>query len=736
MIDLLFLTEFATECLIIIRNIEPELNTHTWNQIFQLTSNDLKNKIGMVLIIPRSIHGQLYIVQGLHNSPHFSLGPNGTQTLIDLCQVNKVSFYNSNQKKEMTNDIPAGMYVKSVNPNNVSFTEKKYIELMKEMTHELWYSLFHPEQSRHLRASHLINLGVTNQKCDQYVRTSITGRVGLNLISTNTQKIDLSKTALSSIGKLLMYIIDFCLPATPMSKSFQGTSIFEDKYTKLFGEQLGITEAMGLNRFVFPAVSILVNQDLNPHCDSMNPREMEDDYTFSLSAQVPTNECPRDLYSLLKVSHPVSIPMCIVIYKRKALIDYARRCLNVQRYINENSLEISGRTKLIRLIESVRTHADYLGTFFDPKQRLMIHEQFTFVKRSIFVNKMCLFRESVDEMSHFSSILHMFYLYIHINGVTNDFLFGYLLFFGHQCKSTQSIVTIMNYVLSDPSLQPILQNQKYTFYSKLVTISKMLLKRGIQTNDIGGSGKHHRHATSHKCYSDSCISHYSQMLNKIFAHYSLRYKEIKRNKSLIRERFVLFNNLNCCLEESLPGIDSHRIKHMVLCASLFGILPLDFYVYVPMHLNGSTGLFMRKQMNWNKTVMALNGRTIKDKVLNWSVTTTKILQRDFTSELTPKMIQHAIGMLGRNYRRYDIHYYLPWFDKKSKQLSKPNMQFHFRVNGYKKNDFQLEVFNGKDIVTLHGSNVPSVIEYSMRSTDGLIHNAGHCVKHSILQSLL
>ena len=283
MIVLLFLIEFATECLIIIRNIQPELNTHSWTQIFQLNSNYVKNKIGIVLIIPRSIHGQLYILQGLHNSPHFSLGPNGTQTLIDFCNVKKVSFYHSKQNKEMTDNIPTGMYVKSVIPNNVSYTEKKYIQLMKEMTHELWYSLFHPEQSRHIRASHLINLGVTNQKCDQYVRTSITGRVGLNLISTKTQKIDLSKTALSSIGKLLMYIIDFCLPATPMSQSFQGTSIFEDKYIKLFGKQLGITEDMGLDRFVFPAVSILVNKDLNPHCDSMNPCELSLKSPFILS---------------------------------------------------------------------------------------------------------------------------------------------------------------------------------------------------------------------------------------------------------------------------------------------------------------------------------------------------------------------------------------------------------------------------------------------------------------------
>ena len=52
-------------------------------------------------------------------------------------------------------------------------------------------------------------------------------------------------------------------------------------------------------------------------------------------------------------------------------------------------------------------------------------------------------------------------------------------------------------------------------------------------------------------------------------------------------------------------------------------------------------------MNWDKTTRTLNTGTVYGNLLTWSVATTKLLQRDFTTELTPKMIVNAIGILGR-----------------------------------------------------------------------------------------
>ena len=65
----MFVLEFSTQSLVIIRNIDPLLNHQEWKYFIQCSSQDIKSRIGIVLIIPRCIHGQMYIIQGLHSSP-------------------------------------------------------------------------------------------------------------------------------------------------------------------------------------------------------------------------------------------------------------------------------------------------------------------------------------------------------------------------------------------------------------------------------------------------------------------------------------------------------------------------------------------------------------------------------------------------------------------------------------------------------------------------------------------
>ena len=80
------------------------------------------------------------------------------------------------------------------------------------------------------RAPQLINLGITNRKVDQLPRLTLTGRCGLNLISTSTQIMTLTKSSLKSIGKLLMYIINCCIPESPYPDIFKCTSSYENDY--------------------------------------------------------------------------------------------------------------------------------------------------------------------------------------------------------------------------------------------------------------------------------------------------------------------------------------------------------------------------------------------------------------------------------------------------------------------------------------------------------------------------
>ena len=74
------------------------------------------------------------------------------------------------------------------------------------------------------RSSEIINLGITNRRLHDLTRISITGRMALSLISTTTSHMNLSEQALSSIGRLLVYIQKKLLPTTPFPLSFSRKS--------------------------------------------------------------------------------------------------------------------------------------------------------------------------------------------------------------------------------------------------------------------------------------------------------------------------------------------------------------------------------------------------------------------------------------------------------------------------------------------------------------------------------
>ena len=129
----------------------------------------------------------------------------------------------------------------------------------------------------------------------------MTGQVGLNLISHRTQTTNLSDSAMKAIGKLLMYVNDHVLPATPFPDVYNCTDEDELEYLKQFGKQLFLDESE-LKRFKFPAASLLVNDDLNPHEDLMNPHNIEMDYTLALSLVVPISEVLSELLLITFVS--------------------------------------------------------------------------------------------------------------------------------------------------------------------------------------------------------------------------------------------------------------------------------------------------------------------------------------------------------------------------------------------------------------------------------------------------
>lgn len=260
------------------------------------------------------------------------------------------------------------------------------------------------------RVQYLINLGVTNQKIDKLERITITGRVGLNIISHDTKVMQLNKQTLKTIGDLLMLIIDHGIPTTEYTQSFSTSDKYELEYIRKFGQQLCIQEDEGLERFCIPAISILVNNDLRPHCDSLNPTQKKLDYTLSISVQVPLDILPVYLQNIFKDQYNKTIPFCIVAYRRNCVVHYSKRMHAIDKYINGNMLLNCQRYMIVKVIRDVRLHKDYIGYFFDTKKRKNMISKFNYDPCSIFRSKLAIIKQSVDYMVN----IHL-YLFIHFN---------------------------------------------------------------------------------------------------------------------------------------------------------------------------------------------------------------------------------------------------------------------------------------------------------------------------------
>ena len=70
------------------------------------------------------------------------------------------------------------------------------------------------------------------------------------------------------------------------------SSKYQRKYLESFARQLHITSKEDIEKFVFPGLSILINNDLNPHYNAMNPSDPKLNWTMSLSCMLPVTKLP------------------------------------------------------------------------------------------------------------------------------------------------------------------------------------------------------------------------------------------------------------------------------------------------------------------------------------------------------------------------------------------------------------------------------------------------------------
>jgi hypothetical protein len=222
------------------------------------------------------------------------------------------------------------------------------------------------------------------------------------LISENTKDLSISKSALKELGEFLIFAQDTVLKQTPYGNVYNSENCEELEYLQSFGKQLCLEERKGLESFRIAAVTVLINNDLNPHMDLMNPSNVDIDYTTALSYVVPIDKIPVEYREVLNEKYPLGVPLCVVLYRRKCLESLIKRSARWDHWCEEDVHQKVGRRQLVDLMKRTGSYADYCGMFWSKSKRPQLLNDFAKLEVPNSKSKLELvfakYPEAVDKM--------------------------------------------------------------------------------------------------------------------------------------------------------------------------------------------------------------------------------------------------------------------------------------------------------------------------------------------------
>ena len=509
------------------------------------------------------------------------------------------------------------------------------------------------------RAKYVINLGITDQKVHQHKRTSICGNQGLSLISTSTNQTHIPSTACAKLGKFLLFLIRNVIPHTSIPDIFKPQHDIEKEYLQLFAKQLKIDGNEDLKAFNIPAVSLLINNRLSPHYDTLNPTNEEYDYTFSITVPIPMSNISENIREHLMCDFETVVPFCIVLYRRSCMMNISNRQIRIDKFVEEKEDNSTARKKIIELLSSTYSDADYGGLFFTQHSERLIKNRFKTYREIPFDDKICLTEEAVDKCGYFSSLIHMFYVYSYLNGLTREDVLSYVLFFAHQCNTTMILVQAMIDLCK-------LQSKKKSSVSLYKRLSDACssYKEANNGKDVGSCGGifSRFQVSNNDVYNEETVIQHCLTMNFLFAEATFELTQRSKNKLKPLDCIVCFHNLQKKIENSFKGFGPVRSSHLIQLASLLGVLPLQFYAFLPLHGSGGTGKFLTNEYGQDK----INASNISD-LQQFNVNELLRLQKFYGPNLTGNMLENISCIIGRDLEKKDIFYYLPWVTKDDKE---------------------------------------------------------------------
>ena len=433
---------FCRKSLVIIRGNTECISHRPWSFVSSAPKSFIGSAFQEVIIIPRSEVGQLYMVQGLHSSLHFSLGSISTRSFMDFLSSYRVRYLihgksNNNVVNAGKNPIDEKNLVQAFSNLHIetvrSVTSRNHVQIKTQLLMEecavLLCPVFFGEDTKvdnTQRVKHIINLGLTNMKFDQMERITVSGRVGLKLIQTTTKDMTIPEEALAAIGRLIVHVLDEIIPSSPYPDVYNICDQWEREFIEELANQLHIDPSYIEKLRGIPACSLIMNDNLLPHYDKQNPDKPHLDWTITLSNPVSVHKVPQEYFARVQKHYEIAMPFAFIGYKRRAIQHFVVRQKNVKAYLEESVILKPGRALLVQLIHEVGTDRDFQGMYFTKSRRQHLHDMYKSSEINIHDVKVCLFEEAIDKMVSIIVFLFLCMFIYFIKEITNAHILSVL----------------------------------------------------------------------------------------------------------------------------------------------------------------------------------------------------------------------------------------------------------------------------------------------------------------------
>ncbi len=294
-----------------------------------------------------------------------------------------------------------------------------------------------------------------------------------------------------------------------------------------------------------------------------------------------------------------------------------------------------------------------------------------------------------------SPIVHCFLLYVAKFEITVAECLEIIIFFSHQCNSTISFTKAFLVLLSrGPKKRKSIYRQLADICLELrieedPTLKEKLASVNIEElHDLGCGDRPRFQPSVNKMLSEKEVEAAVNVLRSQIDELSTN--DLTKLTDL--EILCVVQRVNTYIIGEIKGIGYLRGQMIIQMCALFGLISLNYYTYLPIHLSGGgPENFMTSLMGWQKT----DDKTL----LQWNVKIVKEMQELFNREFTYNMFENCACEIGRATTPHDVFFKLPYLihhesEKKVTVSSSKKLQMFFRVDGNRNNEWSLQAFAG------------------------------------------